>query len=158
MWTLRQVLLGVAAPARRDDVRLRVRAPDVVWLLRYGVKPQRGSLHVVWRPVVAAGDAVNVSAAALEWLREEANVVEAIVKDMPAETRDEYLAASMPHQLLAAIDATDKLTRQLGSACDAIVGVLHLYDRGDLSYRGVIDQVRQTSDRLYEQCPEALHA
>lgn len=50
------------------------------------------------------------------------------------------------------------LTRYLGSACDAVVGVLFLLDRRDLTQRQAIAEIRKTMDRLYEQCPEALNA
>lgn len=50
------------------------------------------------------------------------------------------------------------LTRHLGSACDAIVGALHLLDNRQIGERNTIIEIRQTMDRLYEQCPEALGA
>jgi hypothetical protein len=50
------------------------------------------------------------------------------------------------------------LTRYLGSACDAVVGVLHLLDSGELTQRQAIKEIRETMDRLYQDCPEALSA
>lgn len=50
------------------------------------------------------------------------------------------------------------LIRHLGSACDAIVGVLYLLDNGEYGERRAITEIRGVMDRLYADCPEARHA